>query len=105
MEPFEDREFGDEELKEVLSRWKAPATPPDLARGIRQRRSSWWRWLITGSIRIPVPLSAAALVLLALWAYGRMAAPSFAVPEPAPVSLADFQPVLQLEPRVVGDIR
>jgi hypothetical protein len=105
MEPFEDREFGDKELKELLKHWKAPSTPPDLARGIRQRRATWRRWLITGSIRIPVPVGAAALVLLALWAYGRIAAPSFTVPEPTPVSFADFQPVVQLEPRVVGDIR
>jgi hypothetical protein len=105
MEPFEDREPGNQALKDLLSRWRAPAAPPDLARRIHQRRSTWRRWLLTGSIRVPVPIGAAALVLFALWAYGRLAGPSFTVQEPAPVSLADFQPVGQLEPQVVGDVR
>ena len=104
MEPFEHRQLEDSELREILGAWKAPPTPPDLERRILRRRSPW-RWLLNGSIRVPVPVGAAALLLLALWAYGRVNISSVAVPEPVPVSLADFRPVAQLEPRVVGDIR
>ena len=104
MEPFEHRQLEDSELREILGAWKAPPTPPDLGRRILRRRSTWRRWFLTGSIRVPVPLGAAVL-LLGVWGYGRVTSPSVAVPEPVPVSLADFRPVAQLEPRVVGDIR
>jgi hypothetical protein len=106
MEPFEHRQLEDSELREILGAWKAPPTPPDLARRILRRRSTWRRWFLTGSIRVPVPLGAAVLLLLlGVWGYGRVTSSSVAVPEPVPVSLADFRPVAQLEPRVVGDIR
>ena len=98
MEPLDD-----EELSQLLRQWTAPPAPASLGRRIRSPRRPWWRWLLTGTIRIPVPVGiAAAVVLAALWVY---TSPSTrrAVPQPAPsVSLADFQPVVQLEPRIVG---
>ena len=99
MEPMNDRE-----MKEVLSEWRAPAAPPDLeskiwARKADSARVSGLRWLLTGSIRIPVPAFVLALVVLA--------ALFFSVRRPAPPSarqtgLAGFQPVKQLNPRIVG---
>ena len=105
MDPSDDSEFSDEDLRAVLKKWDAPPAPPSLSRRVLPKRDTWRRWLLTGSIRVPVPLGVAALVLVALWTYGRMTAPSFTLDEPAPVSLADFQPVTKLEPRVVGDVR
>ena len=55
----------DGELNRLLREWKAPDAPPDL----RPRRAhrSRLRWLVTGSIKVPVPVALAALLLVALW--------------------------------------
>lgn len=55
----------DQELNRLLREWKAPDAPPHL----RPRRAhrSWLDWLVTGSIRVPVPAALAALVLAAFW--------------------------------------
>jgi len=103
MEPLDEKE-----LNALLRRWEAPDTPPSLGRRVLGHRGSWWRWLWTGSIRVPVPvLGAAFVVLLAVWIYSSAsggvgpAPPEFRRPDS--VSLADFQPVRRLEPRIVGE--
>jgi quercetin dioxygenase-like cupin family protein len=55
----------DRELNRLLREWKAPEAPPHL----RPRRThrSWLDWLVTGGIRVPVPVALAALVLAGLW--------------------------------------
>ncbi|HVQ15863.1 MAG TPA: DUF3179 domain-containing (seleno)protein [Vicinamibacterales bacterium] len=55
----------DQELNRLLHEWKAPDAPPEL-RPSRPRGSSL-RWLVTGAIRVPVPVALAALLLVALW--------------------------------------
>ena len=87
MEPLND-----DELKHAVSSWKAPTTPDHLRSRIFGAREPWWRWVFTGTVRVPVPVCA-ALVLLLAW---------FAWPPPPPdaagpasdrqgeVSLADF---------------
>lgn len=106
MEPLDDKE-----LNQLLQTWEAPAAPQSLAdRVVPVRRSlgrrwswwSWWRWLLTGSIRVPVPIGVAIVGLLALWFYfARQPVP--AAPQvKGTVSLADFRPVEQLEPVIVG---
>jgi len=97
MEPLDDKE-----LNELLRRWEAPITPPTLRNRIPQRPSSRWRWFLTGTIRIPVPVGLAAVGLLLVWILADRPAP---VPVTAPASsgsLAGFQPVRQLEPKIVG---
>jgi hypothetical protein len=107
----------DRELNQLLREWKAPDAPPHL---IAPRHSSpphrqsirgrgWWVWLLTGSIRIPVPVGIAAALIAALWLY---TSESRRAPAPAPppasqpvVSLADFQPVADVEVRVVGELK
>ena len=66
MEPLDD-----EELSELLRQWTAPPAPASLGRRIRSRRVPWWRWLLTGTVRIPVPVGLAAVVLAAVWFYLR----------------------------------
>src|SRR6476661_4934029 len=95
MEPLDDNE-----LSQLLREWTAPPAPASLGRRLA-RRGSWWRWLVTGTIRIPVPVGIAAAVLIALWIYTGASTRRSATPAPS-VSLADFQPVVQLEPRIVG---
>jgi hypothetical protein len=103
MEPFDDSE-----LKRLLQEWKAPDAPPDLGRRVLRQRRKWWHWLMTGSIRIPVPACLAAIALLAvLWGYSNrpMTPPPASPPVPAELSLADFKPVVHVEPRIVGAVR
>lgn len=92
--------MNDQEMNEILREWKAPEAPPDLEEKVwARRRRLGWRWLLTGSIRIPVPAFVlAAIVLVALF---------FAVRRPAPhvatqTGLAGFQPVKEFAPRIVG---
>jgi quercetin dioxygenase-like cupin family protein len=55
----------DQELNRLLREWRAPNAPPKL----RPPRAdtSRLRWLISGSIPVPVPMAFAALLLLVLW--------------------------------------
>ena len=108
MEPLDDRE-----LSQVLREWKAPPAPAHL-QPPRQtsQRQPWWRWLMTGTIRIPAPVGlAAAIALVAAWVYSGAGRSEPAVAGEPPimqhpvVSLADFQPVQEVELRVVGDVR
>jgi hypothetical protein len=97
MEPLNENE-----LSELLRRWEAPVAPQSLEHRVLPRKASW-RWLFTGTIRIPVPVGIAAVVLLALWLYSGMPSREPVTPAPTGVSLADFQPVRQLEPRIVTE--
>jgi len=67
---------------------------------------------MTGTIRIPVPVGlAGALALVAVWIYVGTGRSEPAVAGEPPVmqhpvvSLADFQPVQEVELRVIGDVR
>jgi hypothetical protein len=116
MEPLNDKE-----LSQILEQWKAPGAPPNLEmprqrepKAARSAYEGWWSfslprtthslcaWFVTGSIRIPVPVGVAILIALLLWVYSREAAKPVATPAAKPVSLTDFQPVKQLQPRVIG---
>ncbi|MBZ5632895.1 MAG: hypothetical protein LAO55_07170 [Acidobacteriia bacterium] len=102
MEPLDDRQLEDDrELDRMLQQWQAPGAPPSLSAKVLPPRDSWWRWMLTGSIRIPVPLGIALLVALAVFFYFRPLKHPEAVQSSKPVSLADFQPVKQLEPRII----
>ena len=90
-------EPNDQKLNELLHKWEAPPAPSSLTRRVFPRQV-WWQWLWSGSIRVPVPVGLAALVAAgALWLWNR---PVVSVPQ-KPVSLADFRPVEQLEPRII----
>jgi len=97
MEPLDENE-----LKQLLRKWEAPPAPPTLEhRVLHSQKRSPWQWLFKGTIRVPVPVAIAAAVLIALWIhYSRPSAPA-QVAQPGSVSLADFQPVRQLQPVVV----
>jgi hypothetical protein len=98
MDPLDEKE-----LSPLLRRWEAPQTPSSLSDRVLPARVSWWRWLMTGTIRVPVPVGFAALAILVAWMlYSRPAPPPVAAPS-VTNTLADFQPWRQLEPRIIGE--
>lgn len=91
MEPLND-----DELNRLLRRWEAPQAPASLGAGLPGH--SRWHWLLKGSIRIPVPLVAAAmLLLLVLSVVSRLRVQETA----GPINFAEFQPVEELKPRIL----
>jgi hypothetical protein len=97
----------DRELNHLLRRWHAPGAPAHLRPPTPPARGAWWRWLVTGTIRVPVPVGLAlvALAVAALWMYPGVPPEPVVDTQPSAspvVSLADFQPVEEVELRVVG---
>jgi hypothetical protein len=98
MEPLDEKE-----LKQLLRQWEAPAAPPTLKARVLPAKAPWWNWLLSGSVRVPVPVALAAALLLALWIYHSRPATGLSHdPQPQTVSLSDFKPVKQLEPVLVS---
>src|SRR5690348_682626 len=62
MEPLSEKELSD------LRRRQAPEAPASLEEKVFPPavRLPWWRWLLQGSVRVPVPAFAAVLALLLL---------------------------------------
>ena len=103
-------------LDGLLREWKSPAPPDEMDRRIKSAyrsamRPSVWRrfWKMRVSIPAPVLVPAAlAILALLLWLRPHASVP-VPVPEPTAVqpatrvTLADFQPVQQLEPHVVKE--
>jgi hypothetical protein len=89
----------DRELKQLLEQWKAPGRAPDACEG-RIFQNPWYRWLLTGSVRIPVPV---LMLLLVLAGGGGLYAISKSQEKPPQkaISLADFQPVSEPKVRII----
>lgn len=69
----------DQELNRLLREWTAPGAPP----GLRPRgpRMPWLQWLVSGTIRVPVPVALAAMLVAGVWLASTQAMPA---PTPAP---------------------
>ena len=96
MEPLDEKE-----LSRLLREWKAPEAPSSLERRVMPRPVSRWSWLLTGSIRIPVPVGITAALALALWLLFGRQAPAPVAPAPEATTLANFRPVEQLQPTII----
>jgi hypothetical protein len=96
MEPLND-----DELNQLLRKWEAPPAASRLRGRLVSSQKSWWKWLFTGTFRVPVPIALAAAFLLALWIHHIRAAVPPPIAQPGTVSLADFKPVRQLQPVLV----
>ena len=98
MEPLDDKE-----LSSLLREWKAPGAPSSLRRKLLAPRQTWAQWLTKGSLRIPVPVALlAAIAILAVWLVAQRQPAEVPIAQPVGAStLADFQPVQKLEPRII----
>jgi len=77
-----------------------PGRPKSLDERVLGLRRPWWTFLLTGSIRIPVPVGLAiAGILLAM--AGALFRERTAAPVAASVSLVEFRPVSDLHVRVI----
>ena len=98
MEPLNDKE-----LKDLLRQWKPPDAPASLAQRFfpNAMRPSRWSWLLSGSIRVPVPVGlVAAAIIIASVVFGISNRQPANRPGGA-ATLAGFQPVHQLQLRVI----
>jgi hypothetical protein len=95
MDPIDDPK-----LSEILKEWQLPGAPNSLDQRVLGQRKRWWNFLLTGSIRLPVPvvvaIAAALLVMAVALIRQRPASPTT-----APVNLADFRPVSDLNVRII----
>jgi hypothetical protein len=97
MEPLNE-----DELKDLLRRWDAPSAPDTVERRIFGEPVSqpWYRWLLSGSIRLPVPVVALLLLLLVSgWAVVNSRRDG--KPAAQELQFSDFEPVKELKPRVL----
>lgn len=69
MQPNDDFRNDDAQLRELLREWDAPPAPASLDKRVLASRQGWWRFLINGYIRVPVPVACcvAVLILFAAW--------------------------------------
>ena len=102
MEPLND-----DELQELIPSWKAPGPPGGLHSRIFRTRRSRWAWLMTGVVRVPVPVCA-AIVLVLVWLVSARTngdVPAGSSDRQTVVWLADFQSPAEVQVRVVGEIK
>jgi hypothetical protein len=95
MEPQDDPK-----LRELLNEWRLPDAPTSLDARVLGARKRWWKVLFSGSIRLPVPVAiviALALLVMAVALMRRQSVP----PQPTAINLADFQPVRDLNVRII----
>ena len=91
----------DPKLSELLHEWQVEGAPPSLDTRIAKLRRSWWSTLLTGSIRVPIPLAVAAVAAL-LVTTGALMRQRTERPTSVPsISLVEFRPVTDLNVRVI----
>lgn len=125
MEPFEEDELSDLELDGMLPQWKAQGAPAHLRSAVFPKRSGpWWHRLWSRSIRVPLPVACAVLVVMVVGAaqWARPVPPPRVVvrtervevpvirervltrtvyrDRPAATAVA-WQPVRELQPRII----
>jgi hypothetical protein len=95
----------DPRLSELLHEWQVYGASPSLDARILKLRRNWWGLLLTGSIRVPIPVGVAiaAALLLLTGALVRQRTESPTVPATSPsVNLVEFRPVKDLNVRVIS---
>jgi hypothetical protein len=91
----------DPKLRALLREWRAPGAPRSLDERVLGVRKPRWTFLLTGSIRVPVPLGLAIAVVLLVMGVALFKQRPEARPTASSVSLADFRPVREMNVRVI----
>jgi hypothetical protein len=92
----------DPQLNQLLREWKVENAPRSLDERVLGPRRPWWRFLLSGSIRVPAPVALAfAAAFLAMSAYLVRARPAAPAPVSPGVDLAGFRPVSDPHVRIV----
>ncbi len=91
----------DPKLSELLKEWQLPGAPSSLDARILPPRQRWWSFLLTGSIRIPVPALLVLAAILLMMTAAIVRKPPAPQTASAPISLAEFQPVKDLNVRII----
>jgi hypothetical protein len=95
----------DSELRDLLREWVVADAPAHLDNRILVRHMTWWRFLLQGSIRVPVPIGIlAATMLVVLSSLLLRADRPLAAPDgiSGAFSLTEFQPVGNVGVRIIG---
>ena len=98
MEPMDD-----EQLRALLREWRVENAPARLDERVLPRHTAWWRFLLRGRVRVPVPVAVGCAVALTLMGaalardHGLLASRA----KPAGISLAGFQPVREMHVRII----
>ncbi len=59
----------DPELGNLLRQWRVPPHSAALEQRVLGARLPWWRFLLTGSIRVPVPIALGLAMAMTLGAW------------------------------------
>jgi hypothetical protein len=95
MDPIDDQK-----LSELLKVWQAPNAPASLDARVLGPRRRWWSFLLTGSVRVPLPVTAAITAILVVMAVALVRQRTAAPVSPG-INLADFRPMPDLNVRVI----
>lgn len=90
----------DPKLSGLLKEWQVPGAPRSLDARVLALRERWWSCLLTGSIRVPVPVGVAIAAILLVMGVALVQQPT-AKRADSPVSLVDFRPVDDTHVRVI----
>lgn len=90
----------DPKLGDLLKAWEVSDAPKTLDARVARFRKPWWKAVLTGSIRLPIPVGVAIAGALLAMAIALLRLPAEAPITPS-ISLKDFRPVSNLNIRVI----
>lgn len=101
MAGFDDDELTDQELDRLLAAWKTPIPTASMRAATFRKPAPLWRRMWTASIRIPIPLAAALILLAALGWWWAMRVPHVPAASRRVNGRMLLQPVAELRPRII----
>jgi hypothetical protein len=95
MEPMDDPG-----LKKLLREWQVEDAPRSLDERVLSVRQPWWKLLMGGSVRVPLPVALALAVLFVVMG-AALLRPRTNPPLPSTINLADFRAVQDVQVRIM----
>jgi hypothetical protein len=95
----------DPQLKKLLREWQVENAPRSLDDRVLGSGAPWWKRLLSGSVRVPLPVAFGFAVLFVVMGVALMQSRRLPVPAPpatpAGINLADFRPVENVQVRIM----